>query len=264
MAVMRVEKNRNYTTMSNYHLRDTSLSLKAIGLLSKILSLPEEWDYTVAGLAAICKEGRDAIQSAIKELEAAGYIERRQTHAEDGSFSSNEYIVHEEPAGNPPLTGFPSTVKPSTGYLLTGNPQQLNTDISSKDLNNPPIVPQTGDAAPVDVPDSGTKKKRSRGPKETASWKPERFERWWDYYGFKVGRQDAIRAWDRLHPSDDLIDSMAKALQKQKQSLQWTKDGGAYIPHPATWLNGCKWEDDLGPPVQPRAAPEERRLKKWT
>ena len=92
MAVMRVEKSTNYTVMSNRHLDDTRLSLKAIGLLSKILRLPDDWDYTLEGLAHICKEGKDAIRSAIVELEQAGYIERRQTHAADGSFAGNEYI----------------------------------------------------------------------------------------------------------------------------------------------------------------------------
>lgn len=74
MAVFRVEKNHNYTVMSNYHLRDTALTLKAIGLLSKMLSLTDEWDYTTRGLAAICKEGVDAIGAALKELEARGYV----------------------------------------------------------------------------------------------------------------------------------------------------------------------------------------------
>ena len=87
MAVCRVEKTKNYTVMSNYHLNDPRLSLKAIGLLSKILSLPEAWDYTVAGLAKICKEGRDAVRAALAELEEAGYILRRQTRDEMGNFS---------------------------------------------------------------------------------------------------------------------------------------------------------------------------------
>ena len=73
MAVFRVEKNHNYTVMSNYHLRDTRLTLKSIGLLSKMLSLTDEWDYTTRGLAAICKEGVDAIGAALKELESHGY-----------------------------------------------------------------------------------------------------------------------------------------------------------------------------------------------
>ena len=84
MAVFRVEKNHNYTVMSNYHLRDTGLTLKAIGLLSKMLSLTDEWDYTTRGLAAICKEGVDAIGAALKELETRGYLVRRQIRDSKG------------------------------------------------------------------------------------------------------------------------------------------------------------------------------------
>lgn len=76
MAVFRIEKNHNYTVMSNYHLRDMSISLKAKGLLSQMLSLPEGWDYTLSGLAHINREKIDAIREAIKELERASYIVR--------------------------------------------------------------------------------------------------------------------------------------------------------------------------------------------
>ena len=97
MAVFRVEKNGNYTVMSNYHLRDKSLSLKAKGLLSQMLSLPEDWDYTLTGLSQINRESKDAIRTAINELEQAGYILRRQTTDESGKFAGNEYIIHESP-----------------------------------------------------------------------------------------------------------------------------------------------------------------------
>lgn len=75
MAVYRVQRTRDYTVMSNYHLKDKGLTLKSKGLLSMILSLPEEWNYTTRGLASICKEGVDAIGSALKELETAGYMQ---------------------------------------------------------------------------------------------------------------------------------------------------------------------------------------------
>lgn len=101
MAVFRVERTRDYTVMSNHHLRDKSLSLKAKGLLSLMLSLPEEWDYTLSGLAHICQEGRDAIRRAVMELERAGYVQRRQTTDEAGKFSVNEYIIRERPADQP-------------------------------------------------------------------------------------------------------------------------------------------------------------------
>ena len=84
MAVFRVERNQNYTVMSNYHLRDKSLSLKAKGLLSQMLSLPEDWDYTLTGLARINCEGRDAIRAAVKELEEAGYVTRSRIRNEKG------------------------------------------------------------------------------------------------------------------------------------------------------------------------------------
>ena len=81
MAVFRIEKTKNYTVMSNYHLRDQNLSCKACGLLSKMLSLPEEWDYTSKGLARICKDGIDSVNSALRELEAHGYLVRRRLRA---------------------------------------------------------------------------------------------------------------------------------------------------------------------------------------
>lgn len=95
MAVFRVERTQNYTIMSNYHLRDKSISLKAKGLLSQMLSLPEDWDYTLTGLAKINQEGKDAIRAAVVELERAGYIYRCQTVDQAGKFSSNEYIIRE-------------------------------------------------------------------------------------------------------------------------------------------------------------------------
>ena len=97
MAIFRVKKTRDFTIMSNHHLRDKKLSLKAKGLLSLILSLPEDWDYTLKGLSYICKEGVDAVRMAVKELEDSGYIERRRFRNERGQLKSIEYIIHEIP-----------------------------------------------------------------------------------------------------------------------------------------------------------------------
>lgn len=130
MAVFRVEKTKDFTIMSNYHLRDKNLSLKAKGLLSQMLSLPEEWDYTLAGLAHINKESKDAIRTTILELEKAGYITRHQTTTEGGRFGSNEYVIRERPLPHEPLTENPTTVDPQTAAPLTENPTQLNTNPS--------------------------------------------------------------------------------------------------------------------------------------
>ena len=149
MAVIRVEKNKNYTVMSNVHLRDKALSLKAKGLLSLILSLPDDWQYNVKGLAAISKEGRSGITSALQELEAAGYLERRQLRGEHGKLAQVEYVVFEAP--RPPLAENPATADPATGNPATGNPvmedraqisteeqitEKQNTDLSKYRFNS--------------------------------------------------------------------------------------------------------------------------------
>lgn len=139
MAVFRIEKNRNFTVMSNHHLRDKSISCKACGLLSKMLALPDDWDYTTRGLAAICKDGLDSIRSALKELEKAGYLERRQLRDEQGRIADLEYVIfetprHSEPCTDLPYTENPNTVKPNPACPLmddpdSGNPSQLSTNI---------------------------------------------------------------------------------------------------------------------------------------
>ena len=141
MAVFRVERTRDYTVMSNYHLRDKNLSLKAKGLLSQMLSLPEDWDYTLAGLSYINRESKDAIRSAVNELEKAGYVQRRQTTDANGKFSANEYIIHEcpvtpAPSLEKPLSENPTTDNPSTGKPLSENPTQINTKKSRKEKQN--------------------------------------------------------------------------------------------------------------------------------
>ena len=136
MAVFRVERTSDYTVMSNYHLRDKRLSLKAKGLLSQMLSLPEDWDYTLAGLCYINRESKDAIRTAIRELEEAGYIRRRQTIDSGGKFAGNEYTIYERP--QEPPSGEPSSEKPSSGNPTTGKqmpekPTQQNIDRQNMD-----------------------------------------------------------------------------------------------------------------------------------
>lgn len=164
MAVFRIDKTKNYTVMANYHLRDISLSLKAKGLLSLMLSLPEGWDYTTKGLACICKDGVDSICSTVKELENAGYVQRRRLRNELGHLTEVEYTILEKPVrpdstenppkagkapkrGNPvlgnPVLDIPGQVFPEQEEPEQENPAQLNiqesiteksiTDLSSKD-----------------------------------------------------------------------------------------------------------------------------------
>lgn len=128
MAVFRIDKTKNYTVMANYHLRDTSLSLKAKGLLSLMLSLPEGWDYTTKGLACICKDGVDSICSTVKELENAGYVQRRRLRNELGHLTEVEYTILEKPvrlesSENPPKAGkAPKRENPVLERPVLGNP----------------------------------------------------------------------------------------------------------------------------------------------
>ena len=148
MAVFRIERTRDYTVMSNHHLRDKALSLKSKGLLSMMLSLPEDWNYTTRGLAKICKEGVDAIGGALRELESAGYIVRHQMRDRQGRISDTEYVIYEQPQPKKPDMPQPDTASPDTGnpYLDdpdTEKPAELNieksktqkqtTDVSSTD-----------------------------------------------------------------------------------------------------------------------------------
>lgn len=146
MAVFRIDKTRDYTVMSNHHLRNTELSLKAKGLLSLMLSLPENWDYTTKGLAAICKDGIDSISSCIRELEKHGYIIRERMRNEKGQLTTIEYTILEQPKSAPPeqekpirenpVLDIPAQVEPiqeNTAQLNTNksNKKELNTDISN-------------------------------------------------------------------------------------------------------------------------------------
>ena len=147
MAVFRVEKTKDFTIMSNHHLRNPKLSLKAKGLLSLMLSLPEDWDYTTKGLAQICKEGVDSIGTALKELERYGYLTRRRLRCENGQLGDIEYTIHETPAEtsressspkreNPGQVN-PGQAKPEQEKPGQEKPAQLNTNIQKTD---PPIT----------------------------------------------------------------------------------------------------------------------------
>lgn len=142
MAECKVVRHSGYTVMSNYHLRDKRLSLKAKGLLSVILSLPDDWDYTISGLAVICDCGRDMIRAAITELEKAGYITRSQIN-EAGKFGGNQYVIRETPVEQTaePLPGFPATENPPTENPLPENPTQIIKDQSITDgMNTTPAA----------------------------------------------------------------------------------------------------------------------------
>ena len=145
MSVFRVEKNKGYTVMSNHHLRNHTLSLKAKGLLSQMLSLPDDWDYTLQGLAQINKESIDAIREAVRELERAGYIKRSRERDERGCLRGTVYTIYEQPHAEPtpeepaqekPALDNPTLEKPMLDFPTLENPMQLNTKGKNKEKRN--------------------------------------------------------------------------------------------------------------------------------
>lgn len=139
-TIITVKPRTGFTVLPNRTLRDSRLSLKTRAILAIMFSLPEDWDYTAAGLSAICGAGRDAVRSALRELEEHGYLTRVQRHDASGHFSRNEYIVTDEPASeaDAPLTDYPATAEPSAGEPLPDEPMTENPTQQNKDCTNTP------------------------------------------------------------------------------------------------------------------------------
>ena len=235
MAVFRVERTQNYTVMSNYHLRDKSLSLKAKGLLSLMLSLPETWDYTLSGLAKISLEGKDAIRATVVELEKAGYIQRHQTTGKDGKFGSNEYIIREYPASHePPLEGpssaqplseNPSTVPPSAGATLTENPTQIKKDPVKKDQEITDSVstesfpfPSVPSPSPAPVE---TERKRKEGKRRRQSVSKGEMDAYREMIRENIDYDGFVR--ERTYDAgqlDEMVEIMVEAVCSRKETIR--------------------------------------------
>ena len=136
MAVFRVEKTKDFTVMSNHHLRNKNLSLRAKGLLSLMLSLPEEWNYSLSGLAQLSKEGIDAVRASIRELETVGYIKRHRLRNSKGQLEDTEYVIHEQPIFDEPILEKPTLDNPAQVEPMLEKPTQLNTNKTNTKESN--------------------------------------------------------------------------------------------------------------------------------
>lgn len=225
MNIIRVQKTRDYTVLSNHHLKNRSLSLKAKGLLSVLLSLPDDWRPNIEKLAETSADGKAAVRTALEELISAGYVLRERCHDDRGQFSGYDYLVRENPACAP-LSENRTTVHPLSDFPTTDN----RTTVLYNPNTNTPIAP------------TGGRRKNER--KTEPDWKPERFEKFWRAYPVRKSKQAAIRAWDRLQAPDELLDAMAEALRRQLLRESWQRGFG--IPYASTWLNQRRWEDEEG------------------
>ncbi len=225
MPVFRVEKNTDYTVMSNIHLRDKALSLKAKGLLSQILSLPEDWDYTLTGLCCINRESKDAIRTAINELERAGYIERRQTTDAGGKFSSNEYVIHETPV-HAPSWDKPSSENPTTEKPSSENPTQLNKDISNTDQSSKYQSIYPCNAKKALTPSIGSQHDTARAYRELIQGNIE-----YDALAFRYGNRRV----------DEIVELMLETLLSKRPTIRIAGDD---YPHGVVWSRFLKLRAD--------------------
>lgn len=209
--------------------QDARLSLEARGLFAMMVSLPENWNYSVSGLAGKAGCGKDKIRRLLKELQEVGYLIREQSHDGGGKFSGNVYVLQDE--------------APLSGNTDNGeNRQRLNPMTVFPTLKNKEYKENIEERAPYSPPGGGRRVRKS--PRTAPDWCPDRFEGLWKYYP-KQGRKDKQRAmdeWDKLAPDAALIDTIALALQTlNKHDEQWRR--GIGIPYLHRFLRDRRWED---------------------
>ena len=264
-AKYKIGRRKGFTVVYRSVAQDRRLSLKARGLFLLLQSLPDDWNFTVSGIATFSGAGVRQVRAALTELENVGYLVREQSHADGGKFSGNTWILQEEapeesdaetpsePA--PPLCQNVTTAPPEnqplcqnalTRFASAQNGTEHNTIVTDIIPPNPP----KGDCA-CDSDQSQSqspKANRGRAVKSSPAWKPERFEKFWDFYRTNVRGEDrlgAVREWDKLKPDDALIDAMGRALVRQVNSDAWRRGIGK--PYAVRYLRKRRWEDDLDP-----------------
>lgn len=237
MAVFRVEKTRDYTVMANHHLKNRTLTLKAKGLLSLMLSLPEDWDYTLKGLSLISVESIDAIREAVRELERTGYIVRSRERNEKGQLKGADYVIYEQPhlphgppksekptLENPmldnPLQEKPILAMPVLDNPIQENPTQLNTNRSRTNLpsthksNTYGVNPYPSNPNPSCPADRRTEKSRSD---EMGYDEAEKIrETVKENIDYDILLQDHRNSRDRL---DEIVDLIVETLCSTKPTI---------------------------------------------
>lgn len=226
--------------------QDTRLTLEARGLFALMVSLPENWEYTVSGLAIKAGCGKDKVRRLLRELQTVGYLVREQGHDVGGKFASNVYILQDESplSGNTVNSENRQRLEPSTEKPLTDFATQKNKEENNKDLKEPPKAPKGAD-------DSG-KPRRSRKPKSVPTWQPEKFEGFWLAYPRDEDRAKAVEQWDKLPLDKDLADryggdeeqllhDMSVGLRRHLESREWRQ--GVGIPYAFRWLRDRRWTE---------------------
>ena len=261
-------KHGGFTAIDNGIFFDKRISLKARGLLCTALSLPEGWEFSVRGLSAICKDNRTAIESALRELEEAGYLRRdeRQARGSDGRFGGLDYSFTDVPGDFPDTdtaagsqhradaenqqqadvdipqradVDFPQAEKARTENL----PQENNKQENKQEINTPISPANRGDVGAASGGVCVKKpERRVRRSRSVTEWDAEGFEIFWDMYPRHEDRRGAVDVWDRLRPDGETCEAIFDALERQKASPDWRR--GIGIPYALRWLRNRRWEDE--------------------
>lgn len=236
MAIIRVEKNKNYTAMSNEHLRNKNLSLKAKGLLSMMLSLPDEWEYSVNGLVAICQEGKASVKSTLKELKDNGYlkVEKLTPDKTKNGRIGYVYIIFENRKQEP---GF----QPLEFQPLENQPQ-LNTNILNTNIYNTNNTTNNSNTNNTNNNIQKKKEKKLKKEKRKIDLEDE-FETLWKLYPNKQGKINARKSFIKHRQSGVEYQTIEKGLKRYVDYCKTIKDK-KYIKHGSTWFNQMCWEDD--------------------
>jgi len=287
MPVFRTEKTSDYAVIAKHHLRNRNLSYKAKGLMTFMLSVPPDWDWSMAGLATLASDGVDGVRSGIRELEKYGYLSRNRIRDSSGRLGDIEYIIHEIPINTTPHFHEPNM---STRELLSKSPPIVeNPNLASPTQIKPTLEIPTQDNPMQDIPrkalpmqENSTQRSNNQLSIDELSTKElninqtnqqaecltvqmaggaevsaihtmtlvdnhlleQQFEHFWQLYPRKAGKKAAKKAWMDINPDSHLVSTIMSAINTANQ--YWTNQGISqkHIPHPSTWLNEERWEDE--------------------
>lgn len=260
-------RKKGFIVLYREAAQDGRLTLEARGLFALMVSLPENWEYTVSGLAVKAGCGRDKIRRLLRELQEVGYLIREQGHGQDGRFAANVYVLQDEA---PPLSG--ETVSGETRQRSeppAGAAAQKKREEKKKEGKEPPKAPQGA---------AGAKKPRRRS-RAAPAWQPEKFEGFWRAYPRDEDRAKAAEQWDRLPGDRELMDryggseealllEISRGLKRHLESREWRDSVG--IPYAFRWLRDRRWTEKTKarpartePPAGERRVVEQEEVPVW-
>ena len=207
MAVLRKEKKSNFTVIDNAIFKDYSLSMKATGLLCKMLSLPDNWDYSIAGLTALVNDGESAVRSTLKELEQAGYF-RREKVRKNGKIVKIEYVISEYKNCEKPLVENPQLGNPQLGNRTQLNTNSLSTNsLSTKELHT-------------------------------------EFENLWSIYPRKQGKDKAYGFYEKARKKGTTYEEVYRGIEAYVASIEANETEMQYVKMGSTFFSQKAWQDD--------------------